>query len=364
MGSLFPFEDPARRCLPLHEWPETDRRAWEAAMQPGDILDGTVGAGFHWRPQTREKYRKGYGRWLTFVIRSRRFDANTSPAERVTAEAVQAYVEELQATVSSWTAWGRLAELLAAIRAMEPDHHDWAWLRRLVRRLERRVEDSRNKLARLRDPAEIVAWAYDAMDSIRRDPPARHALTGYRNALIIALLAQCPIRLGNLAAIEIDRHLLRGADGYRISFAPAETKTGHAFAAPLPASLTPYLDQYLDAVRPALLREGESTRLWISQRGRPIDGETLYLAITRTTRRVFGVSINPHLFRDIAASFVAVHDPKHIGIAAPILGHTDPRTTERHYIQAQQITAGRRYRSSVDALRARLPKPVHRKKDF
>lgn len=362
METLFPFEDPARRCLRVEEWPETDQQAWAAALQPGDILDGTVGAAFHWRPQTREKHRKGYGRWLTFLARSGRLEANQPPGARVTPEAVRAYLEELQAALAPGTICGRLAELLAAVRAMEPDR-DWSWLRRVVRRLERRIVPTRVKLERLRDPGEIVARAYAIMDGIRAAPPGRWSHTRYRDALVLALLAQCPIRLGNLVAIELGRHLLRGADGYRLAFAPDETKTRHAFAAPLPASLTPYLDHYLEAVRPTLIGQKESERLWIKQDGRPMSGKNMHFSITGATRRAFGVPINPHLFRDIAASFVAVHDPKHIGIAAPILGHSDPRTTERHYIQAKQLTAGRRYRSSVDALRARLPDRRSRKRE-
>ena len=62
MTTLFPFEDPTRRCLKVHEWPEHDQKAWHALFVPGDILDGTVGTGFHWEEATREKYRKGYGR--------------------------------------------------------------------------------------------------------------------------------------------------------------------------------------------------------------------------------------------------------------------------------------------------------------
>ncbi len=56
---LLPFEDPRRRCLKLEDWPETDQKAWEAALAPGDLLDGTMGPGHHWCPDTREKYRKG-----------------------------------------------------------------------------------------------------------------------------------------------------------------------------------------------------------------------------------------------------------------------------------------------------------------
>jgi hypothetical protein len=31
--------DPLRRCMPVAEWPETDRRLWQAALVEGDLLD-------------------------------------------------------------------------------------------------------------------------------------------------------------------------------------------------------------------------------------------------------------------------------------------------------------------------------------
>ena len=356
MAELWPFQDPPRRCLKVEDWPEADRLAWEAAMQPGDILDGTVGPGHHWSDQTREKYRKGYGRWLTFLITSGRFDGTVAPAARVTREAVGAYLEELEDEVASWTRWGRLAELLAAIKAIAPDE-DWSWLRRVVRRLEGLVRDSRNKLQRLRSPEEIVTWAFREMEAARADLSARNALTTYRTSLMIALLAHCPIRLGNLTMIEIDRHLVSQKDGYRLAFDRAETKTRKPLTLPVPASLTPHIAFYLEAVRPLLLQGNETPRLWITRYGLPMEPKTIHNAITDATRQAFGEPINPHLFRDCAVTFVALDDPKHIGIAAPILGHTDPRTTERHYIQANQLAAGRRLRSSIDELRRRLQPP-------
>lgn len=340
MTDLWPFEDPNRRCLRVEEWPELDRAAWETAVQPGDILDGTVGPGHHWAKQTREKYRKGYGRWLTFLIMSGRYDGSTVPAARVTRAAVGSYLEELNGQVASWTCWGRLAELHAAIKAMAPEE-DWSWLRRIVRRLEARVQDSRNKLERLRSPEEIVTWAFGEMARAQANLSARNALTTYRTALMIALLAHCPIRLGNLAMIEIGRHLVRGHDGNRLAFDAEETKTRKSLTLPVPATLVPWIAFYLETVRPLLVRVTDTKRLWITRYDLPMEPKTIHYAITEATRRAFGKPINPHLFRDCAATFVALNDPKHIGIAAPILGHTDPRTTERHYIQANQVAAGR-----------------------
>lgn len=346
-------DDPRRRCLRVDQWPEADRLAWEAAARPGDVLDGTVGPAYHWSAATREKYRKGYGRWLNFLIVSQMFDPGLSPAARVTPEVVRQYLSELEDTVSSWTAWGRMAELLAAIKVISPDE-DWNWLRSVVRRLEANVQASKDKLPRLRPAGEIAAWAMAEMDRIRKVPPVRDVETRYRDALLVALLITCPtMRLGNLAVISIGVHLRRLSDGYQLVFRPEETKTRTPLTIPVTESLTVYLDHYIDQVRPRLPKADESDRLWLTQYGRPMRDKAVYAAITKTTKRAFGVVINPHLFRDCAVTTVAIDDPEHIGIAAPILGHTDPRTTEKHYIQANSLVAARKLRASVDALRRR-----------
>lgn len=354
-------EDPARRCLQVDAWPELDQRAWEAALEPGDILDGTVGAGFHWAAETREKYRKGYGRWLTFLTRTGFLDPNEPPAARATPERVRAYIAELNAqNVGSWTLWGRLAELLAALKGMDPQA-DLAWLRKLVRAHERQTTDRRNKPARLRPPSEIFHHALERLQSAQAKPRYPKDGVPYRDALIVAILSVCPVRLGNLSSIEIDKHLRRTRTGYLLRFEAGETKTAHPFAAPLPEELTPLLEHYLTVVRPVLLQGRESPRLWVTRYGVPMRDKAVYAAVTRETERALGQAINPHLFRDCAATFVAHEDPEHIGIAAPILGHVDPRVTERHYIQANQIAAGRRIRQSVTALRESLSPSASRR---
>jgi len=351
MSELLPFEDQARRCLPLQAWPEPDHLAWQAALAPGDLLDGTVGRGHHWCPDTREKYRKGYGRWLTFVIGSGRFDPAEAPAERITSDAIADYLEELQAQVAPWTVWGRLAELLAVARAIAPER-DWQWLRRIVGKLETRVVATKNKHVRLRPAAEILAWSIGYMDDLTADPPARHGPSRFRDALMVALLIACPtMRLRNLTRIEIGSNLVATSAGYELRFAAPEMKARKPVEVPVPDCLVPYLQNYLDVVRPQLLQGGDSDRLWITQYGEPMREKAVYTSIAGATRRAFSRPINPHLFRDCAVTSVAVEDPKHIGIAPPILGHTDPRTTEQHYIQAQQIDAGRKLQASLRALR-------------
>jgi hypothetical protein len=62
-------------------------------------------------------------------------------------------------------------------------------------------------------------------------------------------------------------------------------------------------------------------------------------------------SVNLHLFRDCAATSVALEDPAHVGIAARLLGHRSPATTERHYNQASAVEAAARFQRALLELR-------------
>jgi integrase/recombinase XerD len=57
------------------------------------------------------------------------------------------------------------------------------------------------------------------------------------------------------------------------------------------------------------------------------------------TRKAFGHAVNPHLFRDCAATSIALAAPAGMHIARDVLGHASLKTTEQHYIHADQIKA-------------------------
>ena len=69
----------------------------------------------------------------------------------------------------------------------------------------------------------------------------------------------------------------------------------------------------------------------------------IYDRIRAHTQKTFGRAINPHLFRDAAATTLAIADPEHVRVAAPLLGHRTFMTTERYYQQAQAFDAHRAY---------------------
>ena len=126
---------------------------------------------------------------------------------------------------------------------------------------------------------------------------------------------------------------------------------------PWPEALTGPLATYLDGYRPILCRlRNRWTRpvgaaLWVSTHGSPMGQTAVYEAIVGRTTMAFGQSVNPHLFRDCAATSIAIDDPAHVRIASQILGHRSAATTERYYNQAQAIEAARRYQDFLVTLR-------------
>jgi integrase len=77
---------------------------------------------------------------------------------------------------------------------------------------------------------------------------------------------------------------------------------------------------------------------------------TIYARIVALTNARFGRPIHPHLFRDAAATAIATYDPKHIGVAMPVLGHSSPKTSQRYYDQSRTIEAMRLHHRYVEEI--------------
>ena len=103
--------------------------------------------------------------------------------------------------------------------------------------------------------------------------------------------------------------------GWWIDIPGEETKTHQPIEAPWPEALAPALEVYLRQHRPMLCGlRNRWTRpvgnaLWVSTHGSPMTMIAIYDVFTRRTAAAFGQSINPHLFRDCAATSIAIDDP-------------------------------------------------------
>ena len=360
---MHPRKDPARRCLKPGLWPEADRRAWEAAQYQGDVLEPGGGAA-GWAPHTRTKIEKGYGRWLTWLTGKDLLDPLASPAERVTPDRLAQYVAELRQLNAPYSVLARLQELRQAMVVMVPEK-DWTRIRRIETRVRHTVTPSRNKRERVVPVEKLYAFGLELMAKAEgpKGGTALERAVRYRDGLMICLLAARPLRRRNFAAIEIGRHLVQLGDGFRIQFAPNETKTHQPIEVPFPLDLVSSLGRYLSHFRPFLLArtgrwsrasDGAANALWVSMDGSAMTEIAIYFRIMKLTRAKFGHVVNMHLFRDCAATSTAIEDPKHAHINKSILGHATLRSSERYYNHARTLEAMRRHQAQILRLRRLL----------
>jgi site-specific recombinase XerD len=347
------WREPQRACLPLARWPAADRDGWLAATRKGDfLLDDGPGAAL--KPLTLERHRCSYGRWLGFLQRAGRLDPAASPGARAGRAAVEAYIAELETLNAPQTVVVRLQSLSVVLRWLAPDV-DWAWLRRLVVRLEARARPVRDKRARL----QLVDALFDlgtrltakAENQVSSTPRERAQL--YRDGLMIAFLSCHPLRLTNFRLLELGRHLRRADDGWWLEVEAAETKTRQPLQLPVQARLVPLLERYLQIWRPQLASPGRVARsraLWLTDQGRAISDTHAHLRITRHTAHAFGRPVNPHLFRDALATTIALARPDKIGIVTPLLGHRSLATAQRLYNLAGMATAAAAWHDALDEL--------------
>ena len=342
---------PERACRPLSLWPEADRRRWEQACAPASLLDEDQGARSDRRAITNRKAAKGYGRWLTHLAHHDATALTLEAADRITPDRVKAYIARLEVLGNSTaTLLARLQELGEVARVMDPQK-DWRFINAIASRIRGRHVPARSK-QNLKLSDELLGLGLRLMDNAAGHTGWRAAAL-YRDGLMIALLALVPLRRLNLAGLRLHHSLMQDRSGWSICLPADETKTGAPLDLGLPEILLEPLQVYLRIHRPVLIaRTGRWHRdageaLWISSHGSPLTQIAIYDAIRNHTEAAFGTPINLHLFRDAGATTLAVDDPQHVRIAAPLLGHRTFSTTERHYIQATGIEAHRRFIATV-----------------
>jgi site-specific recombinase XerD len=345
--------------MPFAEWPQHDRVAWLVALEPAGFLEAG-GVAAEWSEGGRRMVVDSYGRWLTWLARTEQLDRSARPEDRVTRERVAAYAEALLVGNAPMTVQGRIGQLGRAMRALAPVA-DWSWLSRAADRMRAEAAPVREKRSRMQ---EVQALADLGLGLMRRAQASdehfaiqRAAL--YRDGLIIALLAHRPLRIRTFAAVTLGQHLTRRDKEWRLAFAAADTKTRQPLEMPFPDGLVPCLELYLGQHRPVLLRgkpvpgqaRPPTSALWIAKGGRMMSSDAISVQITTHTRTAFGQPVNPHLFRDCAATSIAIQDPEHVRMIAPILGHSTIATSERHYNQARTLEASRRYQQAIGRTR-------------
>ena len=345
----------SRLCLPISEWPALDREAWQAAHRRGGLLEDD-GLAVDWAPATSSIIAGGYGRYLSFLSGIGDLDPSETTATRITRPCVEAYVEHLRERNHSSTVAARILQLLEAARVMAPEI-DRRWLRRIRLRLRRLSTPARDDRARLVPAATIVEFHHDL---VRRAEDGkglsdRTRALMFRDGALLAVFSVCGIRPKNMAAIAIGTSLQRRGAEWWLVFRAGEMKNKRPFETPLPG-LTRLLDRYIEQYRPILVARSTTlvagNALWISDTGRSMSPKQIGQLVSRRAKRDLDRDLSPRLLRKLIPTELAIDDPEHVGVARPLLGHADYRTTERAYNLGREIDAARRHHGVLRAIRA------------
>jgi integrase len=335
------------RSLPIHEWPDADRLAWEDACRPGTRLK-PGGTACYLAEVSREDVARRYGAFLGFLERSGRLRRNLDAAAQVTSSNAEPYIAELTVRVRSVTVWNCIYKLRRAAELLAP-MSDYSWLAEIekdlalvmvpISKIDRLVFTGRLVEAGLTLVAEAQEFAKNDLDRAR----------GLRNGLMLALLAHRPIRLKNFAALEIGHTFKEVHSSWWITLPRPSTKPHRPDEKRVPESLNPVIDMYLNQSRPILLKSSVPTNfLWISSRtGQPMTKKNLGTLVSKITLRTLGVDVSPHLFRTAGATTAAMYGGNTPHLATALLGHTDPRVTEEHYNRATSINAAKTYAALI-----------------
>jgi integrase len=173
---------------------------------------------------------------------------------------------------------------------------------------------------------------------------------------MIAVLCAWAPRARNLAETVIGTSLQRRGNVWWATFGSEQTKNKRPIEVPLPDTYSAWIERYLDHYRPLLLARSSALvagdAFWLSGRGKPLTTKGVGRCVSAVTKRELGRAINPHLFRKVITTELAIHDPGHVGIAQPLLGHADYRTTQQAYNLGRAIDAARQYQSFVRSVRS------------
>jgi integrase/recombinase XerD len=337
-----------RIVLPVTDWPEPDRIALDAAFAKDSRF--RRGPAAHWAPGTRHGVTKAVGRWLGFLALFEPSSLAEPPLDRVTEDRLTQYVAHLSETVGSVGRYIYLRNLQKAFRVM--------FQGKVPEILISLVAQSKREY-RPRPKAWVATQLLSALgkemmyESIRSDSEVDKIR--YRDGLMIMLWALRPERRRAFTQIRIGQQLCRVGDEWWLIFAAKERKPGRQSQRTVPRKVAPFLERYLEEVRPQFPDADNHDALWLSSKGGPLSPASISKLVAKRTEAAFGQRIPPHRFRHCAASTVAVSAPGEIGVAARLLDHT---SLKRHmtitFWRARSKRADITRRSSADSPRSDL----------
>jgi integrase len=161
-------------------------------------------------------------------------------------------------------------------------------------------------------------------------------------AVAVAILSFAPVRIGNLASIELGQNLIKPGGlntPYWLVFRQYDVKNRVDLNTKFDQPLTDLIDEYIHEFRPALLRGANASWLFPGEGGQAKTIVMFGKQITMRIQKAIGLRITPHQFRHAAAAIYLKHHPGDYETVRRVLGHRDIQTTIRFYCGLETMQA-------------------------
>ena len=200
----------------------------------------------------------------------------------------------------------------------------------------RQFADPEKLAALLKLPKRLV------QDAMRNDLGRRRDAVKAAFAVAIAIELYIPIRIKNLADLQLDKHIRRYGEKTILSIDAESTKNAQLIEAELPAEVTELLDVYTTTFRPRLVKT-PSPWLFPGENGgrRPPGG--FGTQIRDLIHKETGIQMTVHQFRHLAAKVYMDRHPGGLETVRRLLGHKSIATTEHFYHELDAALSSRRY---------------------
>jgi integrase len=176
-----------------------------------------------------------------------------------------------------------------------------------------------------------------------------------QTALAIELLLNAPVRIKNLASIEVDRHFVPvGRQDLHLRFPAHEVKNANDLEFPLMAEAIDLLDLYLKVWRP-ILCDGQASPFLFpgAPPDRPKGKGTLSSQVKEVVFAHTRLDMPAHRFRHAVGKIFLDRNPGQYEVVRLLLGHKSIETTTSFYAGAESASAARHYARTILGIRGR-----------
>jgi integrase len=182
--------------------------------------------------------------------------------------------------------------------------------------------------------ALLINLPYRIIEDLKGHSPSTLDAVQVQLALACAMLPNAPMRIANLASLNINTHIQRiSGERCHIIIPADEVKNERNLDYPLGKHVIELLDLYVRVYRPILLKsQFDDGSLFISLNGKKKTEVTLSAQITHFIKTETGFHLNPHAFRHLIGLIFLRKYPGEYEPVKQMLGHKDIKTTIKFYV--------------------------------